>query len=222
MDAIVNAILNFFLRVFHYEEIVVALISILPIVEARLAIPIAIEYGLGYFKSWGLSFLGTSLIVPLLLLVLIPFIKWLAKTKLFRKIGSALYDKFVQKSESIVKNDDETKKKKLSADAKKMIGVFLFVAIPLPLTGVWTGCAVASILGLKYLKSLVSVVGGNLVASLIILLLCRFFEPYIDYIITALAIIALIVVIVLIVKIILHKPKNNDQSLENNSNESAK
>ena len=215
MDAIIDAILNFFLKVFHYEEIVVALISVLPIVEARLAIPIGIEYGLGYFKSWGLSFLGTSLIVPILLLILIPFIKWLSKTKLFRKIGSALYDKFSKKSEGIATSLEENigKKKRLSTENKKMLGVFLFVAIPLPLTGVWTGCAIASILGLRYVKSLVAVVSGNLVASLIILLLCRFFEPYIDYIILVLGIIALIVVILLIVKIILHKPQQKTEEV---------
>ena len=65
---------------------------------------------------------------------------------------------------------------------------------------------------IKYWKALVSVVGGNLVASLIILVLCRFFEPYINYIILALGIIAVVIVIVLIVKIILHKPEEDTQT----------
>ena len=216
MDKLIDAIQQFLVDVFVLPEIVVLLIAILPIVEARLAIPIALNYGFNYFKSWGLSFIGSSLIAPLLLLALIPFIKWLARTKLFKKVGSALYDKFAQKAEGVVKNEDTATegKKKLSLDAKKMLGVFIFVAIPLPLTGIWTGCAVASIIGLKYWKGLVSVITGNLVASGIITLLCLFFEPYIDYIITALGVIAIIVVIVLIVKIILHKPKTETTANE--------
>jgi uncharacterized membrane protein len=210
IDKLIDIILQFLEKVFVFPELVVVLIAILPIVEARLAIPIALEYGFSYFKAWGLSFVGSSLFAPILLLFLIPFIKWLAKTKLFKKVGSALYDKFAQKADGVIKEETATGMKKMSADMKKFIGVLLFVAIPLPLTGVWTGCAVASILGLKYWKSLVAVISGNLIASSIITLLCLFFEPYIDYIITALGIIAIVVVILLIVKIILHKPKNNE------------
>ena len=88
-----------------------------------------------------------------------------------------------------------------------MLGVFLFVAIPLPLTGVWTGSAVASIIGLKLPKATLAVVLGNLVASGIITLLSFFLSAYIDWIILALTVIAVIVVAVLIIKIALHKSK---------------
>ena len=213
IDKLINVILDFLIRIFVHPEIVTTLIAIVPIVEARLAIPIGIEYGLGYFQSWLFSFLGSSLICPILLLILIPFIKWLATTKLFRKLGSALYDKFETKSKTI--NTDSTSR--LSAENKKMLGVFLFVAIPLPLTGVWSGCAVASILGLRYYKSVIAVISGNLTASAIILLLCRFFQPYIDYIITAFGVIAIIIVVILIVKIIRHKPQQNESSSTNNN-----
>lgn len=227
IDRMIQVILDFLIRVFVHPEIVTVLIAILPIVEARLAIPIGLGYNLGYFKSWLFAYLGSTLIAPLLLLVLIPFIKWLASTKLFRKIGSALYDKFEKKSQGVVKNETEDingAKKRLSPETKKMLGVFLFVAIPLPLTGVWTGCAVAGILKLKYWKALTAVAAGNLVASLIILLLCRFFEPYINYIIMALGIIAAVVIVLLIIKIILHKsPKpaedGADSDKKDNSNE---
>lgn len=199
MQEIADIIFEALLKAFKYKEIVVALISVLPIVEARLAVPIALRYGIHPALGWLLSFAGSSAIVPLLLLVLIPFIKWLAGTKIFRKIGETLYEKFEKKSESV---DKET-----ASDFKKMLGVFLFVAIPLPLTGVWTGSAVASIIGLKLPKASVAVIAGNLVASGIITLLCVFLEKYIDWIILALTVIALVVVIILIVKIALHKPK---------------
>ena len=213
VDQIIQGALDFLQSVFVFEPIVVILIAILPIVEARMAIPIAIGYNLGYFESWLYSYLGSTIIAPLLLLILIPFVKWLSRTKLFRKIGSALYEKFEKKAKDamgeaeLTTQSDENDKKISKSEWKKALGVFIFVAIPLPLTGVWTGCAVASILKLKYPLALGSVALGNLVASGIILLLSIFFQPYIDYIILALAIIAVIVVIVLIVKIIMHKPQ---------------
>lgn len=209
-DKIIQTVLDFLSRVFVYPEIVTTLIAILPIVEARLAIPIGLGLGMGYIKSWLFAFVGSSLIVPLLLLVLIPFVKWLAKTKLFHKLGEVVYEKFESKSKSVGEADEdgevppEIRRKR---DLKKMLGVFVFVAIPLPLTGVWTGSAVASIVKLPYGKAVASVIAGNLVASLIILLLCRFFNAYINYIILALALIAIVAVLVLIVKVIVHKPK---------------
>lgn len=212
-DKIIQTVLDFLSRVFVYPEIVTTLIAILPIVEARLAIPIGLGLGMGYIKSWLFAFVGSSLIVPLLLLVLIPFVKWLAKTKLFHKLGEVVYEKFESKSKSVGEADEdgevppEIRRKR---DLKKMLGVFVFVAIPLPLTGVWTGSAVASIVKLPYGKAVASVIAGNLVASLIILLLCRFFNAYINYIILALALIAIVVVLVLIVKVIVHKSKTAD------------
>lgn len=203
MAEIADIIFDALLKVFKYKEIVVALISILPIVEARLAIPIALRYGIHPAFGWLLSFAGSSAIVPLLLLVLIPFIKWLSSTKLFKKVGETIYEKFEKKSRSVQGG---------VSDFKKMLSVFLFVAIPLPLTGVWTGSAVASIIGLKLPKATAAVVAGNLVASGIITLLCVFLEKYIDWIILALTVIAIAVVIVLIIKIILHKPKAQAQS----------
>lgn len=209
IDRLIETILDFLIRVFAYPQIVTVLIAALPIVEARLAIPIGLSLKLNYLESWLFAFIGSSMLAPLLLLVLIPFIKWLSKTRFFRKIGTALYDKFEKKSKSVKigeeSGQDDLAKKR--TERKKMLGVFIFVAIPLPLTGVWTGCAVASLLKMKYRNALASVVAGNLVASLIILLLCRFFEPYINWIITALGVIAIIIVVLLIIKIILHKPE---------------
>lgn len=220
MSAIIEAIQAFLLAVFKLPEIVVALIAMVPIVEVRLAIPIAVGYGLNYFAAWSLSFIGSSLAAVILLPILIPFIKWLAKTRLFRKVGGAILAKFESKAAGIENSNADKPgenmpnrgKKESSGAFKKMLGTFIFVAIPLPLTGVWTGCAVASIIGLKFWQGLVSVVGGNLVASLIILLLSVFFEPYIDLVIAVIGVIAIVVVIVLLVKIFLFKPTEKNES----------
>ncbi|MCH5162931.1 MAG: small multi-drug export protein [Clostridiales bacterium] len=197
-------------------ELTVFLLSMIPIAEARFAIPFGITMGMNPFEAFGWAFLGTTVITPLLLLILIPIINALSRTKFFSKIGKFLYDKFEKKSKSITESDNQdgqnvgaTHKKKLSKkELEKMGGTALFVAVPIPLTGVWTGSAVASIVKLGFLKGLISVAVGNAVACSIITLICWAFAEYVTYITIAFAVIAICVVIFLIVKLILYKPKD--------------
>ncbi|MCI8595429.1 MAG: small multi-drug export protein [Clostridia bacterium] len=223
MNEIIQIITQAMLKVFRFPELVTVFISILPIVEARGAIPIAFGYGIKPPFALLYAFLGSSLMAPVLIAALLPFVKWLSRTKLFKKVGQTIYEKFEKKSQNILKDDslpspdgEQIKKK---SDFRKMLGVFAFVAIPLPLTGVWTGSAVAALTKLPYPKALVSVVAGNLVATSIITLLCFFFSAVIDYIILAIGIIAIAVVIALIIKIILHKPRQTEQETETEKKE---
>ena len=180
------AISAFFASVFGNNIILATiLISMLPLFELRGAIMFASS-----FELWGAvtlspwlaylySFIGSSLIVPIIALLFIPIINWLKKTKLFKKLGNAIYNMVSSKSKKIqddvnaINADttiaDEAKQKK--SRIKKMLGIFAFVAIPLPLTGVWTGTAIAVVLGMKFTDILISVIGGNAVAGLIITLL---------------------------------------------------
>ena len=216
MNEIIQIITQAMLKVFRFPELVTVFISILPIVEARGAIPIAFGYGIKPPFALLYAFLGSSLMAPVLIAALLPFVKWLSRTKLFKKVGQTIYEKFEKKSQNILKDDslpspdgEQIKKK---SDFRKMLGVFAFVAIPLPLTGVWTGSAVAALTKLP-------VVAGNLVATSIITLLCFFFSAVIDYIILAIGIIAIAVVIALIIKIILHKPRQTEQETETEKKE---
>ena len=231
LATIAQTITDALLKVFRFPELVTVLISVLPIVEARGAVPIAFRYDISPPFAFLYAFIGSSLMAPILIAVLLPFVRFLSKTRLFRKIGQTIYDKFEQKSKSIdggesqeqadgIQNENTPKKRKrLSADARKMLGVYAFVAIPLPLTGVWTGSAVAALTKLPYPKALLSVVAGNLTATGIITLLCYFFADAIDYIILAIGIIAVLVVVTLIVKIILHKPKTETENNRENETE---
>lgn len=218
MHSIIDFISNLLLDIFKLPEIVTVLISMLPIVEARLGIPMAIGYGLNPFTAFLLGFIGSSIVVPILLLILLPIINFLRKTKLFKKIGDVIYEKFESRSKKVdADTHDSTNPKR---DFKIMLGVFLFVAIPMPLTGVWTGSAIASICGLKYHKSVIAVVLGNLCASVIITLLSVFFKEYINTIILVIGLIAIGVVVSLILKIIFSKPKqSNDENICNEKQE---
>lgn len=200
----------------------VFLLSIIPIAEARLAIPFGISMGLHPAEAFGWAFLGSSLMAPILILVFIPIINALSKTKLFSKIGKFLYDKFEKKSRSLasVETTEQASSKKpllTKSDLKRMGGTALFVAVPLPLTGVWTGSAVASILKIGFVKSTIGVVSGNVVACALITLISYLFKDYVNYITIAFFAIAVAVVIALIVKLILYKPKADAaETAENN------
>lgn len=187
----------------------VFLLSMIPIAEARFAIPFGISMGLKPFEAFGWAFLGTSLITPILLLILIPIINALSRTKLFSKLGKFLFDKFSKKSKKLADDDAQTDEKPRffnKRDFKRMGGTALFVAVPLPLTGVWTGSAVASIIKLGFVKGLIGVVAGNAVACAILTLIGFLFADYVNYITLAFFIIAVIVVLILIVKLIIYKP----------------
>lgn len=192
----------------------VMLLAMIPIAEARFAIPFGMTIGLSPGEAFLYAFLGSSLIAPILLLVLMPIINALSKTKFFSKIGKFLYDRFEKKSrslgESITDDGDITARKRFKitkSDLKKMGGTAGFVAIPLPLTGVWTGSAVASILKIGFIKGLIGVIVGNAAACGIITLITFLFSGYELYITLAFAAIALIIVIVLVIKLIVYKPQ---------------
>lgn len=193
----------------------VFLLSMIPIAESRVAILQGLQMGLTPGEAFGWAFLGSSLVAPILLLTFIPIVKALSRTRVFKKLGGFLYDKFERRSRSLAKTvstggEGDGKKRLTKAELKKIGGVALFVAVPLPLTGVWTGSAAASILKIGFVKSLVGVLIGNAVACALMTLLGYLLYDYI-YIVTWIffAIIA-VVVIAAVVKFILYKPDGGD------------
>ncbi len=235
MDAFIESIGNAMNNALG-APLAVILLSIIPIAEARFAIPFGMSAGMGLspLEAFGYAFLGSSLIAPILLIVFIPIINALSRTKLFSKLGKFLYDKFEKKSRSlkdsqqVEQNPAEVggKNKKFAvtkSDVKKMGGVALFVAVPLPLTGVWTGSAVASILKIGFVKSLIGVIAGNAVACGIITLITYLFKDYVTWITLAFFIIAVLVVLFLIIKLIIYKPSDaqNGANADNDNSDSS-
>lgn len=235
MDAFIESIGNAMNNALG-APLAVILLSIIPIAEARFAIPFGMSAGMGLspLEAFGYAFLGSSLIAPILLIVFIPIINALSRTKLFSKLGKFLYDKFEKKSRSLKDSPQaeqnpaevDGKNKKFAvtkSDVKKMGGVALFVAVPLPLTGVWTGSAVASILKIGFVKSLIGVIAGNAVACGIITLITYLFKDYVTWITLAFFIIAVLVVLFLIIKLIIYKPSDaqNGANADNDNSDSS-
>ena len=122
----------------------------------------------------------------------------ISKIPLIGKMSSSILDR-------VQNNSDEISLKKPSVKAKSF-AFFAFVALPLPLTGVWTGCALSSLLSIGYARSITAIIAGNLASSLIVYILCCFFPtPVINCIITAIGVVALCSIIALFIKVVVKK-----------------
>jgi uncharacterized membrane protein len=136
------------------HELVVLFGSAIPVTEMRATIPLGIlKYGMDPIWTGVLALVGSALPVPLLLLFFERFLVWIRKV---RWLGwfSRFLDNRVQKNAKKVERYAE-------------IGLIIFVGIPLPGTGLWTGSMVASFLGLDFKKSFVCVVLGGVMSALI-------------------------------------------------------
>lgn len=148
--------MNFIIENFS-KETAVFILSMIPISELRGAIPLGIGLGIDPWKCYFISICGNILVVPILLIIFRPVIRYIARTKLLRKTAG-----------KIVKKIDKNAKKVMRYE---LLGLFLLVAVPLPTTGAWTGCGVASFLKLDYKKSLAFISLGIMTAGLIVMFL---------------------------------------------------
>ena len=203
---------NIFATMFNGNVVLATiLIAVLPVIELRGAIPFATNPGfwgglaMNQWEAFAWSLLGSSAVVPILALIFMPIITWLKNTKLFGKIALAIENRVKSKTKNI-ENADEVSARFSKVYWKKIMAVFIFVALPLPLTGVWTGTCVAVFIGLDYWSTCLTVIGGNIVAGLLITLILEFFpwlNAYLFYIF--MAIIAVIIVFEIIKHIIKKK-----------------
>ena len=126
-----------------------------PISELRGAIPLGIEV---HDISWPIVFVvaiaGNLLPVPFLLLFLDPVTRLLSKVKLFERIINWFFER--------------TRKRGKFIERYERIGLTLFVAIPLPITGAWTGSILAFLLGLSFWRAFISIALGVLIAGAIV------------------------------------------------------
>ena len=203
-------LLEFFQSFTNNGKLITLIISMFPLVELKGAIPIGTLL-LGedaLLTSALLGYIGSSIICIPIFFLLIPIFNLLKKIPFIKRI--------VEKIEIVLKNKAKklAKNSKNEAEAVKhkmlVLGLFIFVAIPFPVTGIWTGTAIAVFLNLKFKESFLPLILGNLVAGTIITLLTFLFADYVDIIITVLFIIALIMLTIFIYKIVKSKPNNEN------------
>ena len=140
-----------------------------PIVELRLGIPLGIiEYSLEWGTLLLLCVLGNFLICIPILYLLDFFDKLSEKSHFLSTILNKIYSRTRSKAHIINKYN--------------YLGIILFVGIPLPFTGAWTGCLASHLLGLDIKKTMLSILIGLIMSSIIVTLvtiLAQHFLPYI-------------------------------------------
>lgn len=211
---------NLFSTIFGDNVILATiLISMIPIIELRGAIPFATNTGfwgvnsLSNWSAFGWSLLGSCLVVPIIALIFLPIMNLLKKTKLFHKLADWFENRVKSKSSNI-ENSEQSTAPFSKSYWKKMLGVFIFVAIPLPFTGVWTGTCIAVFLGLDFYSTCISVISGNIIAGLLITLIIQFFPWLNNYLFYIFIAIILLVLIFEIVKHFVLKKKESDSAKE--------
>lgn len=172
---------NLFVAIFGSNSwLATIIISMIPIVELRGAIPFGSaisfwgENALPIWQAFLYSVLGSTFVCVILTFFFWPIFKWLKKTKLFKKLADAIERKINNSSKSI--NDKvQAEKNEKKTWWIKWLGVFAFVSIPLPLTGVWTGTCIALFIGMNKKDTMTSVILGNLVAGTLMTIISYFF-----------------------------------------------
>ena len=162
MESLVNFFINMFSNLMglkYGKELIVFIISLFPILELRGGLIAASLLGVEPLNAYIVSIIGNLLPIPFILMFLSKILDWMenSKVKFFKKVSIWLRKK-------ADKNKDKIEK-------YGYIGLILFVGIPLPGTGAWTGSLVATVLNLDKKKAFLCTLVGVIIASIIMMIL---------------------------------------------------
>lgn len=135
-------------------EVIVFIVSLLPILELRGGLIAAKILGIDFAKAFLICYIGNMLPIPFILLFIRKIFIWLKKFKKVNGLIEKLEVRSIRKAEKIKKY--------------RLWGLFAFVAIPLPGTGAWTGALAADLFDIRIKNSLPVIAAGVLVAGLIV------------------------------------------------------
>ena len=145
------------------EELIVFVISMMPILELRGGLIASALFKIPMVKAIIICVIGNLIPIPFILAFITPIFNWLKKTKWIKPKLERLEEKSMGKSETIQKYE--------------FIGLMLFVGIPLPGTGAWTGALIASLLNIKFKKAFPAVIFGIFMAT-VIMCIISYFIPW--------------------------------------------
>lgn len=139
------------------KYLIVFFISMVPLIELRGAIPYATVFGLPLVQSYIIAVLGNMLPVPIIYLFARRVLEWGKDKKYIGKFFTFCIEKGHKGGEAL----------KAKAGNGLFFALFIFVGIPLPGTGAWTGTLAASFLDMGFKKSVVAVMCGVMLAGVI-------------------------------------------------------
>ena len=159
MQKAAQSIVAFIIGVFGVSAgkiIGITFISMIPIIELRGSIPVGFVMGLPWYASLVCSIIGNMLPVPVILLFVVKVFEFMKKHNILTKFVNKMEQKAMNRSEKVSKGE--------------FWGLMLFVAIPLPGTGAWTGALIAALLKMNRRDSFLSILLGVTIAGTIITL----------------------------------------------------
>ena len=157
----------------HTGKIVTAaLLSMVPTFEGRYAVAVAIGMGMPAVFAYLLALICSSIPVPFIMLLLRPLLDWFytLPIKPVRAFAAWLERHAAKKQREMERNRRKGIRRFLSAETGELFALYLFVALPLPGTGVWTGSAIATLFNMPRGKSAAAILLGNVTACLIMTL----------------------------------------------------
>ncbi len=191
-------------------------ISMIPLFELKVGIPFGMnsDFWIKPLAAWPALFsaiAGGFIVTIILAIIFKPIYEKVKDKKFFKSFISFFTSSALKKSEEVnQKTEQEQSKNKLWI---KLLSVFLFVAIPVPGTGVYTGTVLAVFLGLNFWQTVLMVTVGNVLAGIIIMFICAIFPSFTTIIIY---IFVSIILVYLIYRLIVHfiNKKNNKNKAE--------
>ena len=139
------------------KELIIFIISMLPILELRGGLIAATLLGLDGIRSFIICFIANIIPIPFILWLITPVFNKMKKMKMFSGLVEKLEKKAMSKKEQIEK--------------LQYLGLVLFVGIPLPGTGAWTGCLIAALLDMNKKKAMIAAILGVIMAGIIMMFL---------------------------------------------------
>jgi len=140
------------------KDYIIIIVAALPISELRGAIPLALSFGMSLPKAFWLAILGNCIIVAPALFLFEPVTKFLRKFKIWSRFFDWIFERTRKNSDAIQKYE--------------ALGLVIFVAIPLPITGAWSGVIAASLFKIRFRYAFLAIVAGVICAGLIVSTLC--------------------------------------------------
>ena len=159
MKKLAQSIVAFIISIFGVNAgkvIGIFFISLLPVIERRGSIPIGYYQGLPWYTNMITSIIGNILPVPFILLFVVKVFEFMKKRNIMVNVIEKIEKRAMSRSESIAN--------------KEFLGLMLFVAIPFPGTGAWTGALIAALLQFDRKKSFVYIFIGVLIAASLVTL----------------------------------------------------
>lgn len=160
VEKIVGSIIGLFSGIINMpfgKELIVFVISLMPILELRGGLIAASLLNLDPIRSYVISIIGNIIPVPFILWFINSILNWMRESKHFKKIASWL--------------DQKVEKNKSTIEKYEFWGLVLFVGIPLPGTGAWTGSLIASVLQMNRKKAFLAAMIGIFIASIIMMII---------------------------------------------------